>query len=341
MLVPQAGGIKVLAQLTRRSFVRGAFLATAGIAITASCAHEIPTARVPRIGFLIGPFPTMDAAFRAELARLRYVEGQNLVIETAASGAGGDTLEARVVALSALKLDLVVAASFPAALEVRRVMPSMPMVVATAPGLVSNGFAQSLERPGGNVTGMDEMPAGLTGDRLRLLKAAAPGITRVALLSTTPGRGGHEMQVADAERVGGELGLSLNTYRVTSLPQLQQALKSMASDGVDGLLNFQGALSLVNRGQIISFAREQRIPAIYQSKLFADAGGLMALAPDQDEQFRVAARFVDKILNGASPGDLPIQHPARYFLTINRGTAAALGLQLPQSLLDRADSLIG
>lgn len=282
----------------------------------------------------------MDAAFRGELARLGYVQGQNLIIETGASGPGGDTPEAKVAALSAMKLDLVVADSLPAALEVRRAMPSMPMVIATAPGLVSNGFAQSVERPGGNVTGMDELPAGLTGDRLRLLKTAAPSISRVALLSTTPGRGGHEVQLADAEGVAGELGLLLNTYRVTSLPQLQQALKSMAGDGVDGLLNFQGRLSLINRAMIISFARDHRLPAIYQSRLFADDGGLMALAPDQDEQFRVAARYVDKILKGARPGDLPIQHPARYFLTINKGAAAALGLQLPKSLLDRADSVI-
>ncbi len=188
---------------------------------------------------------------------------------------------------------------------------------------------------------MEELPPGLTGDRLRLLKAAAPAASRVALLSTTPGRGGHEMQVADAERVAGELGLVLHTYRVTSLPQLQPALQRMAADRIDGLVDFQGALSLVNRAQIIDFAKEQRIPAIYQSRLFAEAGGLMALAPDQDEQFRIAARYVDQILKGARPGDLPIHHPARYFLTINSGTAAALGLQLPQSLLNRADHIIG
>ncbi len=115
----------------------------------------------------------------------------------------------------------------------------------------------------------------------------------------------------------------------------------MREGRVDGLLNFQGALSLTNRAEIISFTRQQRMPAIYQSKLFADAGGLMSLAPDQDEQFRTAARYVDKILKGARPGDLPIQHPSRYFLTINLGAASELGLNLPEALLRSADQTIG
>lgn len=283
----------------------------------------------------------MDAAFRGELTTLGYVEGQNIIIETGASGSGRQSLEGQVAALARMDLDLVMAAALPVAEEVRAALPSMPMVIATAPGLVSNGYAQSLERPGGIVTGMEELPPGLTGDRLRFLKAAAPNISRVALLSTTPGRGGHEMQLADAERTAGELGVTVTTYRVTSLAQLRPALLRMTADRVEGLVNFQGALSLVNRAQIVEFTREQRIPAIYQSRLFAEAGGLMAFAPDQDEQFRVAARYVDRILKGAQPSDLPIQHPARYFLTINRSTARALDLRLPQSLLDRGDSFIG
>lgn len=197
-----------------------------------------------------------------------------------------------------------------------------------------------MDRPGRNTTGLDELPPGLTARRLKLLKEAAPHITRVALLSTTPGTGGHEIQVADAESIATELAVSLKTYRAASLSELELALATMPADGINGLVNFQGALSLVNRDRITEFASKYRIPAIYQSKHFVDSDGLMALAPDQDEQFRAAARSVDKILKGADAGSLPIRHPARYFLTINQRAAKAIGLDIPPDVLARADTIV-
>lgn len=146
----------------------------------------------------------MTAAFKDELRTLGWIEGDNLVLETRPSRPNTDDLAAHAADLAALDVELIVAAALPIALEVRRVAPSMPMVVATAAGLVTNGFAASFERPGGNVTGMDELPPGLTTRRLRLLKRAAPAVSRVALLSTTPGRGGHETRLADAEKGGAE-----------------------------------------------------------------------------------------------------------------------------------------
>ncbi len=239
-----------------------------------------------------------------------------------------------------MDLELIVAAALPSALAVRAVSSAMPMVIGTCPGMVSNGFAQSLEHPGGNVTGMDELPPGLTGKRLTLLKTAAPGVSRVALLSTTPGRGGHERQLADAYTIAATLGISVKPYRATSLSELQSALAAIATDGMDGLASFQGALSLNNRKLIVDFAAEHRLPAVYQATLFAEAGGLMAWAPDLVQQFRIAARYVDQILRGANPGDLPIRHPARYYLTINAGAAKAMNLVLPQALLNEADRLV-
>lgn len=132
----------------------------------------------------------------------------------------------------------------------------------------------------------------------------------------------------------------MRPYRVHSRAELEAALAVMAADGMNGLLNFQGSLSLVNRDVIVAFADAHRMPAIYQSRLFATAGGLMSFAPDQDEQFRNAARYADKILKGARPGDLPIQHPAHYHLTINSGTARRLGLTLPPSLLSEAHEIL-
>ncbi|WP_423602289.1 ABC transporter substrate-binding protein [Sphingomonas sp. MS122] len=323
-----------------RRLVLGLGISVVALPLLESCAHRAAK-RVPRIGFLIGAgLSAMTEAFHGELRRLGYVDGKNIIVETRLIRPNSSDGATYIAELAHMELDLIVAPSLPIALGVREENPSMPMVVATAPGMVSNGLARSLERPGGNVTGMEELPPGLTARRLKLLKAAAPAVSRVAVLSTTPGRGGHEIQLADAERAAPGAGVSVKAYVVKSLPELQPALAAMIDDGMDGLLNFQGALSLANRQLITEFAAKHRIPAIYQSKLFVEAGGLMSLAPDQDEQFRIAARYADRILRGTKPGDLPIRHPARYFLTINARAANALGLRLSPRLLASADRVI-
>lgn len=293
------------------------------------------------MGFIIGAgYDPNVAAFKKELRRLGYDEGENLIIETRITQPNSNDLPVMAAELTGIGVDVIVAASLPIALAVRNANPQMPMVVATCPGMVSNGFAQSLEHPGGNVTGMDELPPGLTGKRMQLLKAAAPKGTRIALLSTTPGRGGHEAQMADAVEAARSLGVQVRGYRARTFEELAPALGAIAADGMQGLVNFQGGLSLTNRQMIVDFANEHRLPAIYQATLFAEAGGLMAWAPDLIEQFRIAARFVDQILKGARPGDLPIKHPERYYLTINARTATRIGLELPTALLAQAHRVL-
>lgn len=326
---------------TRRSVVQDLGRLTCALPLLTSCAHSARPSRTRRIGFLIGAgYEPMVAAFKNELRSLGRIEGENIVIEMRLSRPNSPDLPEQAAELAGMDLELIVAAALPSALAVRAVDPTMPMVVGTCPGMVSNGFAQSLEHPGGNVTGMDELPPGLTVKRLTLLKTAAPSVSRVALLSTTPGRGGHETQLADAEAGAPALGMRVKPYRATSLSEIENALAAIAADGMDGLVNFQGGLSLANRQLIVDFAARHRIPAIYQATLFAEAGGLMAWAPDLVEQFRVAARSVDQILRGANPGDLPIRHPARYYLTINAGAAKAMSLVLPQALLSMADRVL-
>lgn len=333
--------------MTREGCGRRRFLGRLGLAagaapfLTAFAPAPEKSGRVRRIGFINGStFPTMTAAFRDELRALGWIEGQNVILEMRFSRPNTNDLEGHLADLATRDLELIVAAALPIALQVRRVMPSMPMVVATAAGLVTNGFAASFERPGGIVTGMDELPAGLTTRRLALLKRAAPGVSRVALLSTTPGQGGHETQLADAEAGAAQLGVTVKPYRARTRAEVEAALAALAADGMNGMMSFQGSLSLVNRELIVDFVNTRNIPAIYQSRLFVEAGGLMSLAPDQDEQFRIAARYADKVLKGARPGDLPIQHPARYFLTIHAGTARRLGLTLPPGLLSEADAIL-
>ena len=324
---------------SRRSFVWSLGLFCGALPLMAR-AQQVRATRSRRIGFLSGAVPTLIKAFEEELRRLGYAEGKNLVIEKRISRPNTSDTAEHAAELARMDLDLILAAALPQALEVRKANPAMPMVIATCPGMVSNGFAQSLKRPGGIYTGMDELPPGVTAKRLQLLKAAAPTVSRVALLSTTPGRGGHEAQLADAEKAAKSLRLTVKPYRAASLKDLEAALAAVINDGMNGLMNFQGGLSLANRQLIVEFAAKNRLPAIYQATFFVEAGGLMAWAPDQEEQYREAARYVDRILRGAKPGDLPVRYPSRYYLIINKSVAQGLGLALPPSLVAQADRVL-
>jgi putative ABC transport system substrate-binding protein len=292
--------------------------------------------RVPRIGFMSGAEPSLIVSFEDEIRKLGYSPGKDIHIEIRVARINTNDTSVHAAELGAMDLDFVVAAALPQALVMRQANPKMPMVIITCPGMVSNGFAQSLERPGGIYTGMDELPPGVTRKRLQLLKRAAPSISRVALLSTTPGRGGHETQLADAEQAARELGFSVKAYRASSIGEITAALDAMRSDQMNGLLNFQGGLSLANRQVIVDYAAAHRLPGVYQSMFFVESGGLMAWAPDQREQFRMGARLADQILKGKKPGDLPIKHPEPYQLHLNQKAAAALGLTLPADLVAEA-----
>jgi putative ABC transport system substrate-binding protein len=323
----------------RRSFIKHLGLVACALPLSAR-AQQAPPRRVRRVGFLSGAVPTLITAFDEELRRLGYVDGENIVVEKRISRPNSSDLIQQAAELARMDLVLIVAAALPQALEVRKANPAMPMVIATCPGMVSNGFAMNFKRPGGIYTGMDELPPGVTAKRLRLLKTAAPKVSRVALLSTTPGRGGHEAQLTDAEKVARSLRLTVKPYRAASLKELETALGAIANDGMDGLANFQGGLSLANRQLIVDFAAKNRLPAIYQATFFVEAGGLMAWAPNQEEQYREAARYVDLILKGAKPGELPIHYPSRYYLSINKSAAQGLGLVLPPSLVSKADRVL-
>ncbi len=327
-------------RIDRRSFLGVAGLLGFAFMPDKATAQSDSSQNVKRVGLLIGDEPEMVEAFKGEFAKLGYRDGADLVVEVRISRPNSADATKHAVELTALNLDVIVAAALPQALQLRAAKADVRMVIATCPGMISNGFAASFEHPGGNVTGMDELPPGVTERRVKLLKSAVPAASRIALLSTTPGRGGHETQLAEAERAATQFGISVKPYRVTSFSQLQPALSAIVGDDMDGLLNFQGGLSLVNRQLIVDFVNQHRLPAIYQATLFAEGGGLMAWAPDLNEQFRIAARTVDKIFKGARPGDLPIQYPDRYYLTINAATAKAIGLVLAPDLLAQADRVL-
>lgn len=296
--------------------------------------------RIPRVGFMSGNEPSLVAAFEDELRELGYVNGRNVHLETRLARPNTSDTRAHVAELTSLGLDFIIVAALPQALAVRAANPAMPMVIITCPGMVENGFADTLEKPGRIYTGLDELPPGTTRKRLELLKFAAPSISRVALLSTTPGTGGHEKQLVEAQAAGVALGVSVTPFRATSPSDLKVALDSMIQEDMDGLLNFQGGLSLANREMIVEFAAANRLPAIYQSELFVEAGGLMAWAPDQQEQYRIGARHADRIMKGEKPGDIPIQYPKPYYLTINRSAAARIGLSLDRAFTAAAHKVL-
>jgi putative ABC transport system substrate-binding protein len=324
---------------TRRTFLAdmSRFAAAAPLAGASGATAQ---QRVPRIGFMSGAEPSLIASFDDEMRKLGYSPGESLHVELRIGRMYTGDTAAHAAELGAMDLDFVVVAALPQALAMRQANPRMPMVIITCPGMVSNGFAESLERPGGLYTGMDELPPGVTKKRLQLLKRAAPSVSRVALLSTTPGRGGHEAQLADAERAAQELGVAVKAYRASSVGEIATALDAIRSDRMDGLVNFQGGLSLANRQTIIDFAAAHRLPAVYQSLFFVASGGLMAWAPDQRDQYRLAARQADQILKGKKPGDVPVQHPAPYHLHLNKGAASAIGLALPADLVAEADKVL-
>ena len=162
----------------------------------------------------------------------------------------------------------------------------------------------------------------------------------MGLLSTTPGTGGHEAQVADAEQVAASLKISIKVCRALTTTEIEKQLKAVVTDGMDGLANFQGGLSVFLRQTIVDFAAHHRIPAVYQATMFAELGGLMSWAPDFVEQQRIAAGYVDQILKGTKPGDLPIRYPPGYAWTINLAAAKDLGLTLSPSVLAQADRLV-
>ena len=324
---------------SRRKFLKTMSVLSAAPAILYRNSFSIKQS-IPRIGYINGKGALhLETFFKEELFKLGFRNGENIHLEERLIPA--NTSSDASAELAKMDLSLIVAGALPFALAIRKNNPKMPMVIVTCPGMVSNGFAESLEHPGGIYTGMDELTPGVTAKRLQLLKAAAPGVTRVALLSTTPGVGGHEFQLAEAEKTAATLGIEVKAYRAYSLEQLEKALNDLVSDGMNGMLIFQGGLALANRKLIVDFTASKRLPTIYNQIVYVELGGLMSWAPDLPQQLREAAHYVEKILNGAKPGNLPIKHPEKYYLTLNTVTAKETGVQFSKELLAEASKIIG
>ena len=326
---------------------RRTFLAGTSAALLASplAAEAQQAAKVARIGYLspnLAANPHLPESFRQGLRDLGYVEGRNVVIEYRDAEGKLERLPALAAELVALKVDVIVAAGPPAALAAKQATRTLPIVFASSGDPVTSGLVTSLARPGGNVTGLSALTQELVGKRLELLKQAGPGVSQVAVL-WHPGVLGERTEkdmLKGAEVAARALGVRLQVVEARGPEDFGRAFSEMTRARA-GALTVLGSVMFVNeRRRLVDLAAKNRLPAVYAQREFVDAGGLMSYGANLADLFRRAATYVDKILKGAKPGDLPVEQPTKFELVINLKTAKALGLTIPPSLLARADEVI-
>jgi len=278
-------------------------------------------------------------AYRQALHELGYVEGQNIVFEWRFSKRKRDRLPALADELVGLKVDVLFAHSLTAALATKNATRTIPIVFLSAVDPVAAGLVDSLARPGGNLTGLTHVAPELADKRLELLKETISKLSRVAVL-WHPGNPGSEQIWKETQLAAPGLGLQLYSMEVTSDDQFEGAFQEATKARSAALAVTQSSLISSNRRRIADLAIKNRLPAIYSDPRFMRYGGLMSYATDRIEQYRRAATYVDKILKGARPRDLPVEGPTKFELVINLKTAKALGITIPPSILYRADKVI-
>jgi len=321
------------------------FLVLLALVAAPLAAEAQQTRNVRTIGFL-GPPPSAGGlvqGFQQGLRELGYIEGQNIRIEyryTDVALQGRTDLFPRLASeLVQLKPDVLVVSVSEAALAAKNATSTIPIVMVSVPDPVAAGLVSSLARPGGNVTGLSRQTRDLIGKTLQLLKEALPETARVDLLAS-PTDPVSSAMVADAKEAAKSLGVQLKIVEALAPTGLESAFSLIRADRADALLVAGGAGFYLNRTQIVSLALRYRLPSVFQGREFVEAGGLLSYAPSTVANYRRAAFFVDKILKGAKPADLPVEQPTKFELVINLKTAKALGLTITPSLLLRADEVI-
>jgi putative ABC transport system substrate-binding protein len=299
---------------------------------------------VHRIGWLgggsppTGPNPSLEA-FRQGLRDLGYVEGQNLVIEYRYAEGKFERFPALAAELVRLPVDVIVTGGVNAARAAQQATRTIPIVIAAGGDPVGAGLVASLARPGGNITGLSFMSSALGGKRLELLKEAVPTVSRVAVL-VNPSNSNTVLQWKEMEGAAQSLGMQLHALEVRSADELERAFATATREGVGALMVFRDFLTGTLRAQIIHLAATSRLPVMSEEREFVDAGGLLSYGPSLADLNRRAATYVDKILKGTTPADLPVEQPIKFELVVNLKTAEALGLTLSPGLLFQADEVI-
>lgn len=324
---------------------RAMVFALAGLLTRTADVRAQPVAKLYRVGFLGGLGPTAPAskqlfdAFFDGMRDLGYVEGQNFVFEGRYYGMDTDRLPALADELVRAKVDVIVAGASPAPEAAQRATATIPIVMAIHGDPVGSGLAFSLAKPGKNVTGVSTLNPDLGGKRLQLLKEAHPSLARVAVL-VDPSVPTAALELRHTENAARSMKLQWQVVEVRAAGDFERAFAAMAKGRAEGMVVIGGNLYFAHRARIVELAAQHRLPSIFAIRQFAEAGGLMAYGSDTRESFRRAASYVDKILKGAKPEDLPIEQSTKFQLVINLKTARALALTMPPSLMARADELI-
>ncbi len=314
-------------------------------AFTGPCAAQAqPAPKIARIGLLTPSSPAGSShlveAFAQGFRELGYVDGKTFVLEARYGDGKSDRLAELARELVRLKANVIVTSTDAATAAVRRQTRTIPIVMALSTDPVGTGFVASLARPGGNVTGLSNITAELGGKRLELLKEAVPGLSRVAFLWNPDVRGAL-LDYKETEVRARALRLELTSLEVSTAEDLDRAFSTLTSERVQAFIVAAANIVIfARRPAIARFAQSNRLASIYAAKEYVDAGGLMSYGVSVSDMFRRSAAYVDKILKGAKPRDLPVEQPTKFELVINLKTAKALGLTIPPSLLARADQVI-
>jgi len=329
---------------TRRKIRRTLILAAAAwpVLAWAGAVRAQAPAKVRRIG-LLTPYSPSDTAlwhqaFRLGLRDLGWVEGRDISFEYRYAEGRSDRLPELAADLVRLKVDVIVTTVSTDALAAQKATRAIPIVMAVAGDAVALGLVESLARPGGNVTGLSSMSE-LVGKRLELLKEIVPKLSRVAVV-WNPQSAVATLYWKEIQLPARQLGIELHSLEVRDPDDFDKAFEAATKARAGALFVIQDPLIVANLKRIVSLAAKSRLPSIYHLSEFADAGGLAAYGTDRAEMFRRAATFVDKILKGAKPGELPIDRATKFELVVNLKTAKALGITIPQSVLLRADRVI-
>jgi putative tryptophan/tyrosine transport system substrate-binding protein len=309
---------------------------------TVSSAHAQQPAKVPRIGFLyaVSPSSVSDRveAFRQGLRDLGYVEGKNIVIEWRYAEGKLDRLPALAAELVHLKVDVIVTGGT-STRPAKEATSTIPIVMSNDSDPVGSGFVASLARPGGNITGLSTLAPEISGKRLELLKEIVPKLSRVAVFGTST-RPGNAQALRETELAAEAFGVQLQYLDVLGPKDIGTAFRAASKGRADVLLVLASPVFLVQRTQIADLAIKSRLPAIYDRREFVDDGGLMSYGTNLADLSRRAATYVDKILKGAKPADLPVEQPTKFELVINLKAAKQIGLTIPPNVLVRADKVI-
>jgi putative ABC transport system substrate-binding protein len=322
---------------------RRRFVAMIGSALAAPLAIAQQPAKVPRIGYLFSFVRSQGEhlweACRQGMRELGYVEGRNVVLEPRWADGHYDRMPALVAELVRLKADVIVAAATPANLAARAGAASIPVVMVAVADPARIGLVDSLARPGGRMTGLSLLTPELSGKRLGMLVELARHVRRAAVLNN-PDNSSHSVFLQETLSAAKGMQVQIHTLNARNPGEIEQAFEGAAREGVQALVVFDDPVLWGHRKQVVALAAQARLPVMYGYSEFVDEGGLISYGPHRPDLYRRTAAYVDKILKGANPAELPIERPTRFELFVNLKTAKALGLKIPQSVLLRADRVI-